>query len=120
MRHDAWMYRVPMTTNVTHLVPLAERPLRERVAANVRAELARYGMQQVRVAQALGVTQQAVSQKLSGRRPLTLDDIEVIAALVDMTPDELLRGSRSPRPGGPDEGLALRARRDSNPQPSDP
>ena len=107
-----------MTTQVIRLVPLAERPLRERVAANARAELARNGVPQTRVAMALGLTQQAVSQKLSGRRPLTLDDIEVIAPLVGMTADELVRGTRGPQPTGP-IGEQLLPRVDSNHKPAD-
>jgi len=112
-----------MNTDVTRLVPLGERPLHERVAANIRAEMARHGVTQAHVAALLGITQQSVSAKRGGRTPITLDELEIIAPLFGMTPDELLRGYRNPRPGGPDGGLSVaaeRARRDSNPQPSDP
>ena len=109
-----------MSTQTTVLIPLDQRPLHERVAATVRAEMARYGITQVRMAELLGITQQSISRKRSGKTPYTLNELEIIAPLFGMTPDELLRGSRSPRPVGPDEGLDLRARRDSNPQPSDP
>jgi transcriptional regulator with XRE-family HTH domain len=95
------VYSVAMSTEVTRLVPISERPLRARVAANIRAELARNDVTQVQVAAALGITQQAVSQKLSGRRPFSLDDVEVIAPMVGMAPDELVRGSKNPQPAGP-------------------
>lgn len=100
--------------SVTPLVPLHERPLGQRVAATIRAELARYDIPQTRVASALGLTQQAVSQKLHGRRPLTLDEIEVIAPMLGMSAAQLLAAAETPPPGG-----SSRPRLDSNQQPTD-
>ncbi|MCK9629952.1 MAG: helix-turn-helix domain-containing protein, partial [Bacteroidales bacterium] len=111
-----------MTVNVVPLVPLDDLSLSERVAANIRAEIARFGLQQTDVARALGISQQSVSLKIHGKRPLSLDEIEGFARLVGLSPEDLVRG-RSRPPGGPDGGLSVaaeRARRDSNPQPSDP
>ena len=85
--------------------------------------MARYGITQTRIAGLLGVTQQTVSAKKGGSTPFTLDELDRIAPMFGMTADELVRGTRNPRQGGPDGGLSAdeqRARRDSNPQPSDP
>lgn len=41
--------------------------------------MARRRVSQATIAAALGITQQAVSQKLNGRRPLVLDEVLVIA-----------------------------------------
>ena len=94
-----------MSTQTTQLVPLAERPLHERVAAAVRAEMARYGITQVRLGQVLGITQQSVSRKRSGRTPYTIDELELVAPLFGMTADELLAAARDPRQGDPGGGM---------------
>lgn len=64
--------------------------LTEATVANVRAEVARRRIRQREVAAALGVTQATVSLKLSGRRPLTLNDLERLAVLLDVSPRDLL------------------------------
>lgn len=56
------------------------------VPENIRAEMARRGVSQSRLADALGISQQAVSQKLTGRRPITTEEIAAIAAVLDVTP----------------------------------
>lgn len=61
-----------------------------RVAANLRAELARQGMTQDDLAAALGVSQQAISRRLLGRGSLTVDDLEALARVLDTTPERLL------------------------------
>lgn len=110
-----------MSAEITHLVPFDELPLSQRVIRNIRAEMARYDVQQAQLAAALGVTSQAVSQKLSGRRHLSIDELDVIAGVLRMTPEELIRGMRNPRQGrGPDGGGGSRLPRlDLNQQPSD-
>lgn len=107
-----------MSTQLTTLVPLAQRPLHERVAATVRAEMARYDVTQAQIAARLGVSQQAVSSKKSGKTPFTLDELEAIAPLFEMTADELVRGERVHRPVGP-AGAGGWAPWGSNPQPAD-
>lgn len=109
-----------MSAEANQSGPTGEQRLRDQVAANVRAELARLNVPQVRVAQALGLTQQAVSQKLGGHRPFTLDDLEVIAPLVGMSADELVGGGRTPRPLNPvGASVGKLPRLDSNQQPAD-
>lgn len=100
-------------STVTPLRPLAQRPLSQRVAATVRAEMARLGVSQHDLANALGVTQQAVSLKIKGSRPMTIDELDIVAPLLGMTVVELLADAKSPRSGGP-----LRPRSDSNGQPT--
>jgi DNA-binding XRE family transcriptional regulator len=107
-----------MSTDVTHLVPLDERPLHQRVAANVRAEMARYGVTQVRIANVLGVTQQTISAKKGGSTPFTLDELDLLAPLFGMTVNELIRGAKDPRQGGPASGAGW-APWGSNPRPAD-
>lgn len=93
-------------SEVTHLVPLRERPLHERVAATVRAEMARYGVRQREIAIALGLTQQSVSGKLRGSTPFAVDELAVVAPMVGMTVSELIAQGEGPRPGvGQSEGL---------------
>lgn len=53
--------------------------------------MARRGVSQARLAEALGVSQQAVSQKLTGRRPITTEEIAAIAAILDVTPGALFQ-----------------------------
>lgn len=72
-----------------------------RVAQNVRAEASRRSMTQERLATVLGMSQQAISDRLRGRTPLTLDELDVLAAAFGMTVTELIDGSRSPDPAGP-------------------
>ena len=52
------------------------------VAANIRAELARQRVSQFVVADRLGLSQAAVSRRLSGGTPFELDEVEAIASLL--------------------------------------
>ena len=106
-----------MSTNLTALVPLAQRPLHERVAAVIRAEMARFDITQVRLASALGVKQQTISSKKSGKTPFSLDELEIVAPLFGMTPEDVLRAARELRPVDPDG--AGWAPWGSNPEPAD-
>lgn len=47
--------------------------------ANIRAEMARRRIRQADIAEALGLTGGAISQKLTGTRPLTITELEAIA-----------------------------------------
>ena len=61
----------------------------------------RHNVTQTLIAEALGMTQQAVSQKLSGRRSITVDELEVIAKTIGVRPEELYRPIRSTRAAEP-------------------
>lgn len=87
-----------MGTNTITLVPLSERPLHERVAAVVRAQMATYQVTQAQLANALNVTQQTISVKRGGRVPFTVDELEVMAPVFGMEPDDILREARNLRP----------------------
>lgn len=52
--------------------------------------MGRRRIRQTAVAAALGLTQQAVSYKLNGLRPLTLDELSVIADLLGVSSADLL------------------------------
>ena len=86
-----------MSSNVQQFVPLDQRPFHERVAANVRAEMARVGVTQGQLATVLGITQQSVSAKRRGETPFTLNDLDRIAPVLGMTVIELIQGTRGPR-----------------------
>lgn len=60
--------------------PLAAPP--DAVLAAIRAEMARYKIEQHHLATALGTTQQAVSRRLCGTVQLTVEEITAIAAAI--------------------------------------
>ena len=62
----------------------------QSVLANIRAEVARRRLSQSAIAAALGVSQQSVSKRLNGHVPLTVDELGIIAGLLDITPADLL------------------------------
>ena len=55
-----------------------------RVAANLRAEVARQGLTQAAVAERVGIAQQGVSRRLSGRYAITVDDLEDFCTALDI------------------------------------
>jgi transcriptional regulator with XRE-family HTH domain len=64
--------------------------LQSVVSDNIRATTARRRGSQQALAAAIGVTQQSMSLKLSGRRPLTVDELEIIARELEVQPATLL------------------------------
>lgn len=62
------------------------------MAANVRAEVARQRVPQVRIAGSLGVTQSGVSKRLRGLVPFSIDELHAIACLLDVPLAVLLDG----------------------------
>ena len=68
--------------------------LSELVSQEVRAWMARQGIKQAELAEALGITQQAVSHRLTGRTSWNLDDLEPVAALLGVSVSELLTSPR--------------------------
>ena len=66
---------------------------REAIAAEVRAVAARKGLRQGELADAIGVSRQAVSRKLAGATPITVEELLRIAAALEVSPGDLL-----PRP----------------------
>lgn len=105
-----------MSATVTPLFDrrAAEAPesLREAVARNVGAILGENSVSKARLARAIGLSAPGLTMKLNGRRPLDLEDLEAIAAALDVEPADLV-ARRSPRPAGPagaSTSLSQRAR----------
>ncbi len=65
-------------------------PLREALAAEIRARLAAAQISKTRVADAIGHSLASVSRKMSGQAPVQVDELATIAAMLDTTPGELL------------------------------
>lgn len=65
-------------------------PATVTVAATVRAELARRRVQQATVAEALSLSQTAVSRRLAGLIPFNVDELVQVARLLDMSVHDLL------------------------------
>ncbi|WP_336791812.1 helix-turn-helix transcriptional regulator [Gordonia malaquae] len=62
------------------------------VCSAVRAEMARRRKTQADLAPVLGVTRQAVSRRLTGDVPLTVDELAAIADFLDVPVTQLLGG----------------------------
>lgn len=92
--------------------------LTETVARRLRGRLAEMRISGAELGRRTGIKQSTVSRRLTGAQPFDLDELELICGVLGITLAELLTGMRPPVGGGPDGGV--RARRDSNPQPSDP
>lgn len=69
--------------------------LRERVAGELRATLARKRISAAELARRLGWSQSYMARRVDGRQALDLDDLERIAAALDVEPAELLRSATS-------------------------
>lgn len=69
---------------------MQKNPAVERVAANVRAELARKGITQTDLAAKLAKSQPFVSRRLSGRVPFDVADLAAIASVLDITVADLV------------------------------
>lgn len=70
----------------------------QRIAAEVRAHVARQGIHQSEIAEALGVSQSWVSKRMTGLRPFTVADLDVICQLLNVTLLELVEGATPPEP----------------------
>jgi len=97
-----------------------DRPLTERVSAEVRSLMGRHQVSQERLAQWLGLNQTAISARLRGVTEWKVKEIERIAEGFDVHPAALMGGYvDDPRPAGPDGGIPiLWAPGGSNPEPA--
>lgn len=95
----------------------------KRVGLEIKAWLARRELRQVDIAQALGLSQGAVSQRLMGRVSFSVEELLAVAGLLEITLADLLGSgllnAQGPRPATQDEGLSELPRLDSNQQPFD-
>lgn len=62
------------------------------VARNIRAELARRGISQRHLTEALGVTYTGVTRRLSGRTPLDVDEVAAVARYLGVPVSDLFIG----------------------------
>lgn len=60
--------------------------------ANVRGEMARKGVNQTQMAEALGISQAAVSARLRGVTPFDINELAAIARLLGVTVERLVEG----------------------------
>lgn len=64
---------------------------RQRIAANVRAEMARLGKTQREIADLLGAVQPVISLRLQGKRAWRAEELATIAAAWDIPIGEFYR-----------------------------
>lgn len=65
--------------------------LSQQVAEAVRVEIARKRIPQGTLAEALKLSQATVSRRLSGRAPFELDEIPVVAGLLGLRVEDLVK-----------------------------
>lgn len=60
--------------------------------SNVRAEMARLGVSQSKLAASLGISQSSLSKRLQGHTPFSIDELVTISKALDIALDRLLVG----------------------------
>lgn len=86
------------------------------VAATMRAELSRRGLHRTAIADVIGVSRPTAYNRLNGVTPFTAEEIDKIAAFLDIDVYELIQSS-APKPRH-EAGVELTAARDSWAQPA--
>lgn len=85
--------------SILKVVPTQPARLTDRVAAEVRAGMARSRMTQTDLAEVLGLTQSVVSKRLRGKIAFSVDELEKVADALGVHPATLLGGhDASPPP----------------------
>lgn len=72
-------------------------PLSDRVSTEIRVEMARQRLSQTDLADRLNVAQPWVSRRLSGKTPITLEDLERVASGLGVDVVDLMGGPRAGR-----------------------
>lgn len=62
----------------------------ERVAATIRAELARHRKTQAGLAQALGIQRSSMHRRMSGEQPFDVNELQIAADYLDVPVASLL------------------------------
>lgn len=75
---------------MTELPAIIRQSLTQRVASEVRAEVARQNVTQYDLAEVLGVAQPSVSRRLTGKHPFDTDELDKLAAFFDVPVDRFL------------------------------
>lgn len=65
-------------------------PHAQAVGQRVREEMERQHIRQAALAARLGLSQQAVSRRLSGRVPFNVSELAVVGRLLDVSPDAFM------------------------------
>lgn len=81
-------------------MPDRSQTLTDRVASEVRAQMARIRMTQTALAVVLGLPQSAVSNRLRGKVSFSVDELELVAGALGVHPAALL-GGNGPSPSDP-------------------
>ena len=80
-----------------------------RVGEEVRALMARHGVNQTQVAATLGIHQSAVSKRLTGRTPFDVNELAAVARFFRTTTANIIAAAENPRPDlDPNGGLGVR------------
>lgn len=107
----------------TSMVELDRIQVNKRVGLEIKSWLARRELRQVDLAQALGLSQGAVSQRLMGRVSFSMEELILVTGLLEVTLADLLGSgllnAQGPRSAPRNEGLSKLPRLDSNQQPFD-
>ena len=78
------------TVEIATIVAVMNTSHRSRVAAEVRAAVARNGISRGALAAKLGINPDVLSRKLNGSAPIGLDEIAAIARALNLAPSELI------------------------------
>ena len=68
----------------------APLPFRDRLAGEVRAEIARQGLTLVNVADAADIARSSLSRKLAGKQDFKMAELTRVAAVLDIPPSTLV------------------------------
>ena len=71
------------------------KPINQRVARNVRAEMARFGLSQTSLAKAINRSQQALSRRLCGEVAFDVEELDAVARAVGVPVGNLLGADES-------------------------
>lgn len=99
----------PLPNNADMVTALHTR-FADVVAANIRAETGRRGMHQRDIARHLGLAPSRISERWRGITAWSLDDIDRLAELFSITPQQLcaeIHAPTAPRPTRVELGLGL-------------
>lgn len=99
------LYSCAMST--LRVAPEPSKGITQRVAEEVRAQMARKNVTQVRLAQVLDLPQSSVSLRVRGKRPFALPELERLADLFEVHL-AVLFGLPAPSPDRPDGDPASR------------
>ena len=76
---------------------LLAHSLNEKIVREIKAEMARQGINQSELGELVGRTQNAISRRLTGKVQFSMGEIEEIAQALDVTVDQLIPRAKSRR-----------------------